>query len=63
MTFRVRWKGFQPENDTWESWKGVRDLQALDEYIKTQPHLNSLKHNYTYKKDCKPKEKTKNKKK
>ena len=63
MKFRVRWKDFQPEDDTWEPWRGVRDLQVLDEYIETHPHLNSLKHNYTYKKDRKPKEKPKNKKK
>ena len=63
MTFRVRWRGFQPEDDTWEPWSQVYNLQALDEYIATHPHLYSLKHNYTYKKDRKPKAKTKNKKK
>ena len=50
MTFRVRWKGLQLEDDSWEPWSQVYNLQALDEY---QPHLYSLKHNYTYKKETK----------
>ena len=39
MTFRVRWAGYQPEEDTWEPYTRVRDLEALDVYLGTHPEL------------------------
>ena len=37
---RVRWQGYEPENDTWLEWPAVKDLVALDEYGKEPPELN-----------------------
>ena len=39
MKFRVRWLGYEPEEDTWEPFKNVKDLQALDEYVNQHPKL------------------------
>ena len=39
MTFRVRWKGYEPEEDTWESYSRVKDCEALDVYSKAHPEL------------------------
>ena len=37
--FRVRWLGYEPEDDTMLDWAPVKDLAALDEYSK-ENHLN-----------------------
>ena len=39
MTFRVRWKGYEPEEDTWELYSRVKDCEALDVYSKAHPEL------------------------
>jgi hypothetical protein len=31
--YRVRWLGYEPEEDTWLPWASVKNLQALDNYI------------------------------
>jgi hypothetical protein len=38
LKFRVLWLGYEPEDDTMLDW--VKDLAALDEYSKENPHLN-----------------------
>ena len=38
--FRVRWLGYEPEDDTMLDWAAIKDLAALDEYSKENPHLN-----------------------
>ena len=38
--FRVRWRRYEPEDDTMLDWAAVTDLAALDEYSKENPHLN-----------------------
>ena len=40
MMFRVRWTGFEPDEDTWEPWKLVKDLEVLDAYGKMHPELH-----------------------
>ncbi len=31
-TFRVRWKGYTPDDDTWQPMKTVRETQAFVDY-------------------------------
>ena len=38
--FRVRWLGYEPEVDTMLDWVADRNLAALDEYSKENPHIN-----------------------
>ena len=37
--FRVRWRKYEPEDDTMLDWAAVKDLAALDDYSKENPHL------------------------
>ena len=38
--FRVRWRDYEPEDDTMLDWAAVKDLAALDDYSKENPNLN-----------------------
>ena len=40
MEFLIRWKGYEPADDTWEPYATVKDLAALDVYSKEHPELN-----------------------
>jgi Chromo (CHRromatin Organisation MOdifier) domain/Integrase zinc binding domain/Integrase core domain len=40
LEFLVRWKGYEPNDDSWEPYDTVKDLMALDDYSKTHPELN-----------------------
>lgn len=33
MEFLVNWRGYAPEDSTWERWKNVRDVKALHDYL------------------------------
>lgn len=39
LEFRVRWAGYEPDEDTWLPYANVRDLEALDVYASTHPEL------------------------
>eukprot|EP00762_Andalucia_godoyi_P008723 ANDGO_04722.mRNA.1 Retrovirus-related Pol polyprotein from transposon 17.6 len=39
VEFRVRWKGYSNEDDSWLPYKEVRDLEALDAYLALHPGL------------------------
>jgi hypothetical protein len=39
MTFKVRWEGYSEVDDTWEPYSVVKDLAALDEYLRAHPKL------------------------
>ncbi len=42
MTFRVRcWKGYTPDDDTWQPIKTVRETQAFEDYCR-ENKLSSL---------------------
>ncbi len=41
MTFRVRWKGNTPDDDTWQPIKTVRETQAFVDYC-SEKKLSSL---------------------
>ncbi len=41
MTFRVRWKGYTPDDDTWQPMKTVREKQAFVDYCR-EKKLSSL---------------------
>jgi hypothetical protein len=34
--YQVRWRGYEPEDDTWLPWKSVKDLEALDRYAEKE---------------------------
>jgi hypothetical protein len=40
LEFRVRWRGYEPEEDTWLPWSEVKDLAALDVYALEHPELH-----------------------
>jgi hypothetical protein len=42
MTFRVRWKGYTPDDDTWQPMKTVRETQAFVDYCTEKKLLSSL---------------------
>ena len=37
--FRIRWLGSDPNEDTWLPYREVKDLVALDSYLKEHPEL------------------------
>ena len=37
--FRVRWRGYEPEEDSWLPYKQVKELAALDAYLEAHPEL------------------------
>jgi hypothetical protein len=34
--YRVRWRGYEPDEDYWLPWKSVKDLEALDRYAQSK---------------------------
>jgi transposase InsO family protein len=43
LTFKVRWLGYPPSQDSWLRLRDVKDLAALDTYLSTCPALRKLK--------------------
>jgi hypothetical protein len=31
--FKIRWLGYEPDDDTWLGWDAVKNLQALDDFV------------------------------
>jgi hypothetical protein len=42
LTFRVRWTGYPPSQDSWLRYRDVKDLEALDVYVAEHPSLAKL---------------------
>jgi hypothetical protein len=42
IQFRIRWKGYDEQDDTWLYYAKVKDLQALDTYIMDHPELADI---------------------
>jgi hypothetical protein len=40
LEFLVRWKGFEPSDDSWEPYANIKDVSALDDYSRDHPELN-----------------------
>lgn len=40
--FRVRWRGFDSEEDTWEDYMRVRDTEAFTQFVAHHPKLKTL---------------------
>jgi hypothetical protein len=43
LSFRVRWVGYPPSQDSWLRYRDVKELAALDAYIAATPSLGKLK--------------------
>jgi hypothetical protein len=39
LEFRIRWAGWGPEDDTWEPYRQVKELEALDRYEQRFPNV------------------------
>lgn len=37
LTFKIRWAGYGPDDDTWEPWACVRDNDAVLTYLYNHP--------------------------
>lgn len=35
ISFKIRWAGYGPDDDTWEPWSGVRDTAAVQLYLRS----------------------------
>jgi len=38
--YRIHWKGYSSDQDTWQGFKDVKNLKAYDEYIKKKKLMN-----------------------
>ncbi|GKT32347.1 DDE-type integrase/transposase/recombinase [Aduncisulcus paluster] len=41
IEFRVRWAGYGPDEDSWLTWKEVKDLEALDKFLEENASLKN----------------------
>jgi hypothetical protein len=39
LEFKVRWQGYDESEDTWEPYRGVKELTALDTYLQDHPEI------------------------
>ena len=42
LTFKVRWLGYGPEDDTWEPWHGVFKTPAMHRYLQSIGRIGIL---------------------
>ena len=59
-TFKVRWQGYDESEDTWSSWDDLKDVAALQTYLRENGHGSAIPKSHQRLMDRKPRVPKKN---